>query len=98
MGKTDVLQDAVDEVASDVVNGLRVVVEGGDDGIDRSAGLSDGGHIANVDEIEGRLADAEDKRPALLEADIGGAFDEVRGEAMGDAGKRAHGTGKNNHR
>ena len=98
MGKADVLQDAVDEVAGDVVDGLRVVVEGGDDGEDRCAGFSDCGHVANVDEVEGSFADAEDEWTALLERDVGGALDEIGGETMRDAGKRAHGAGKNNHR
>ena len=98
MGKADVLQDAVDEVAGDVVDGLWVVVEGGDDGEDRCAGFSDRGHVTNVDQIEGRFADAKDERTALLERDVGGAFDEIGGEAVSDAGKRAHRARKNDHR
>jgi len=98
LGKADVLQDAVDEVAGDVVDGEWLIVEGGDDGEDRGAGFSDRGHVANVNEVEGSFADAEDEWTALLERDVGGALDEVGGEAMGDAGERAHGAGKNNHR
>lgn len=98
LGKADVLQDAVDEVAGNVVDGLRVVVEGGDDGEDGGAGFGDSGHIANVNQVKGCFADAEDERAALLERDVGGALDEVGGDAVRDAGERAHGAGKNDHR
>jgi len=98
LGKADVLQNAVDEVAGDVVDGLWVVVEGGDHREDRCAGFGDCRHIAKVNEVEGRLAHAKDKWAAFLEADIGGAFDEVGSEALRDSGERAHGAGKNNHR
>ncbi len=50
-----------------------------------------------MDAVEGRLAYAEDERAVLLEADIGGAVDEIRGEAVGDGGERSHGAGKNDH-
>ena len=92
------LQDAVDEVVGNFVNSLRVVVEGGDEGINGSSGFCDGGHVANVDEVEGSFADAEDERTTLFERDIGGALDEVGGEAVRDAGERAHGAGKDDHR
>ena len=92
------LQDAVDEVAGDVLDGLRMVVEGGNNRINRCTGFSDGGHVANVNEVEGGFADAEDERAALLEADIGGALDKVGGKAVRDAGESAHRTGKNDHR
>jgi len=50
-----------------------------------------------VDAVKGRLAHTEDKASALLEADVGGAFDEIRGHAVGDASERAHGAGKDDH-
>ena len=54
-------------------------------------------HVAEVDAVEGGLADAEDEGAVFLEADIGGALDEVGGEAVGDGGERAHGAGKDDH-
>ncbi len=84
-------------VARDVFDAFGVVVEGGDDGEDGGAGFSDGGHVAQVDEVEWGLADAEDEAAALFEANVGGALDEVLGEAVGDAAEGAHGAGKDDH-
>ena len=46
-----------------------------------------------MDAVEGRLADAEDEWPVFLEADVGGAVDEVLREAVGDGREGAHGAG-----
>src|SRR5258707_12952018 len=51
-----------------------------------------------MDAVERGFADAEDERAILFEADIGGALDQVRGEAVGDGGEGAHGAGKDDHR
>ncbi len=91
------LEDAVGVVAGDVFDRFGMVVEGGDDGEDGSSGFGYGDHVAEVDEVEGGLADAEDEAAALLEADVGGALDEVLGEAVGDAAEGAHGTGEDDH-
>ena len=58
LGEADVGEDAVDEVAGYVGGGLRGVVEGGHDGVDGGAGFGDLRHVAEMDEVEGRLADA----------------------------------------
>jgi len=70
-----VLEDAGYVVFCDVVQGLWVVVEGGDYGEDGGSGFGGGGHVADVDEAEWGLADAEDQGAALFEADVGGALD-----------------------
>jgi len=51
-----------------------------------------------VDAVEGSLADAEDERAIFLEADVGGAVDEVLREAVCDGCEGAHGAGKDDHR
>ncbi len=84
----------MDEVAGHVGGGLRDIVEGGDAGIDDGAGVRGELHVADVDAVEGGLADAEDKRAALLEGDVRSALDEGSGEAVGDGGEGAHGAGK----
>ena len=73
------LEDASYVVLRDVVDGLRVVVEGWDDGEDGRAGFGGRGHVADVDEVQRGFADTEDEWAAFLEADIGGALDEVLG-------------------
>jgi len=92
-----VLEDAGYVVAGDVVDGLWMVVEGRDYGEDGRAGFGCGGHIADVNEVERGLSDAQDERAALLEADVGGPLDEVLGETVGDAAEGSHGAGQNDH-
>lgn len=87
----------MDEVAGHGGGVLRMVVEGGDAGVDDGASLGGGGHVADVDEVERRFADAEYEGAALLEADVGGTLDEVLCEAVTDAGECAHGAGKDDH-
>ena len=98
LGQADVGEDPVDEVASHLFGALRVVVEGGDGGEDGGAGVGGQLHVADVDTVEGGLADAEDKGAVFFEADVGGAVDEVLREPVGDGGKGAHGAGKDDHR
>ena len=95
--QTDVLQHAVDVVARNVVDGLRVVVERGDHGEDSGSGFGDRSHVAQVDEVQRSLADAENKAAAFFQADIRSALDKIVGEAVGDAAQRAHGAGKDDH-
>ena len=91
------LEDASYVVLRDVVDGLRVVVEGWDDGVDGRAGFGGRGHVADVDEVQRGFADTEDEWAAFLEADIGGALDEVLGDAVSDAGEGSHGAGQDDH-
>ena len=51
-----------------------------------------------MDAVEWSLADAEDEGTIFLEADVGGAVDEVLGEAVCDGREGAHGAGKDDHR
>ena len=97
LGETDVGEDSVDELAGHFFGGLRVVVEGGDGGVDGGAGVGGELHVAEVDAVEGGLADAEDEGTIFFEADVGGAVDEVLREPVGDGGKGAHGAGKDDH-
>src|SRR5208283_2012935 len=50
-----------------------------------------------VDEVEGRLAHAEDEWAALLQADVGGALDELDRHAVGDPRQRSHTAWQDNH-
>jgi hypothetical protein len=98
LGQADVRKDAVNELAGHVFGGLRVVIEGGYGREDSGAGVGGELHIAEVDAVEGSLADAEDEGAIFFEADVGGALDEVRREAVGDRREGTHGTGKDDHR
>jgi hypothetical protein len=50
-----------------------------------------------VNLIQGRLADAEHQRPSFFESYIGGALDELRSDAVGDARERSNTAGDDNH-
>ena len=76
----------MDEVAGHVLGGLGVIVEGGDGGEDGGSGVGGELHVAEVDAVEGGLADAEDEGAVFFEGDVRGAVDEVFGEAVGDVG------------
>ncbi len=97
LGQAYVRENTVDELAGHLCGGLWAVVEGGDDGEDGGSGVGGELHVAEVDAIEWGFADAEDEGAAFLEADVGGALDEVGGEAVGYAGEGAHGAGKDDH-
>ena len=91
------LEDAGDVVAGYVLDRLWVVIEGRDYGEDGGAGFCCGSHVADVDEVEGGFADTEEERATLLEADVGGALDEVLREAVSDAREGSHGAGQDDH-
>lgn len=97
LAQADVGEDAVHEMAGHLARVGWPVVEGGDQRVDRRSGVGGQTHVANVNLVEGRLAQAEDEREPFLEADVGGALDEVGGEAIGDAGERAHAAGQDDH-
>jgi len=84
-------------ILRNIFNRLRVVIEGWNDRKDRCSGFGGCCHVANMDEVQGCFADAEDEAAAFFEAHIRGAFNEVAGEAVGDASKRTHGAGEYDH-
>ena len=78
-------QHPVGEFAGHSVEAGGAVVEGRDEWEDRSTGVGGSVHVADVNLIQGRLADAEHQRPSFFESYIGGALDELRCNAVGDA-------------
>jgi len=98
LGQADVRKDALDELAGHFFGALGVVVEGGDGGEDGGACVGGKLHIADVDAVEGSLADAEDEGAVFFEADVGGAVDEILREAVRDGREGAHGAGEDDHR
>ena len=90
-------QDSVDELAGHLGGVLGMVVEGGDYGEDGGSGVGGELHVAKVDAVQRGLSDTEEQGTALLEADVGGALDEVRGETVGDGGESPHGAGQDDH-
>lgn len=90
-------EHTVDELAGHLGGVLRVIVESGDGRKDGCSSFGGELHVAKVNAVEGSLAHAEDERSALLEADVGGALDEICSKAVGDGGEGSHGAGKDDH-
>ena len=84
-------------MVDDVVERLGPVVEGrhgrGDDG----AHLGQPQHVAQVNGVQRRLARHEHKLAAFLQHDVGGARQQVRGNAVGDLAQTTHGAGRHDH-
>src|SRR6202453_722847 len=75
-----------------------MVVKRGNQREDRRPCIRRERHVADVDFVEWRLANAQYERPTLFESDIGSAFDEVRGGATGNAAKGADAARDYDHR
>lgn len=90
-------EDSVDELTGHLGGALRKIVERRDGGEDGGSGVGRELHVAQVDSIKRSFADAEDEWTALLEADVGCALNEIRGQAVGDGCERSHGAGKDDH-
>jgi len=91
-------EDAAGELVGHLVERCRAEVVGGDEREDSRSGVGGAVHVANVNFIERGFANTEHERTFLFEANIGGALDQVRGNAVGNAGKRAHAARQDNHR
>ena len=91
-------EDTVDELAGHLRGALRAVVECGNRREDRGSCFRRQLHVTQMNAIEGRFAYAKNEWATLLEADIGGAMNQVAGETVCDGSERAHGAGQNNHR
>ena len=91
------LENAADKLGGHLVGGLGPIVEGRNHGEDGSSGVGRETHVANVDLVERRLADAEHELALFFEADIGGALDELIGEAIGNFGEGSHAARDDEH-
>ena len=55
-------------------------------------------HVVEVNRRQRRLARHQHQRAALLQHDVGGALDQVVGQAVRDRGQRAHAARAHGHR
>ena len=84
-------------LVDDVLHRLRPQVEGGHGRADDAAHLGHGRHVAQVDQVQRRLAHHQHQPAPLLEHDVGRARDQVVAQAAGDRRQRAHRTGRDGH-
>ena len=97
LGQAHVAQNAATQGQRHIGRGLRLIVKGGDAGEEGRSGLRHAQHVVQVDAIEGRLAQAQDERTPLFEADVGCPVHKAGREAGADGRKRAHGARQHNH-
>ena len=90
-------EDAAGELVGHLVESGRTEVVRGDEGKYGRAGVGGPVHVADVNFVERSFADAEHQRTFFFEADVSGAFDQVRGDAVCNAGKGSHAAGNNDH-
>ena len=96
--EAELREHAADELFHKIVDGLRREIKCWNHRHDYRAGFVGAQHILQVHAIEGRFTQAEDERAALLEANVGGAREEVVARAIGDGRERAGGARNYGHR
>ena len=73
------------------------MVKGGQRWAHDAAHLGDGNHVAQVGEVQRRLAHHQHQAAALFEHHVGRARQQVVGQAMGNGRQRAHGARRHHH-
>src|SRR6185437_17023028 len=79
-----VREHAADELARHLVERGGKEVVRGDEGKDGRSRIGRAIHVADVDLIERSFANAEHKLTLFLEANVGGALNQVRSDAVGN--------------
>src|SRR5437588_6234999 len=90
-------QDTAGKLVGHSFGGVGSIVEGRDQGIDGRPSIGGPVHVADVDFVERRLADAEYERALLFQTDVGSAFDQVRSNAVGNTGQGANAAWHHDH-
>ncbi len=87
MWQSDVGENTAGELVCHLVEGGRTEVVGRDQGKDGGPGVGRSVHVAEMNFVERRFADAQHQLTFFFQADVGGALDEVRSDAVGNAGQ-----------
>lgn len=95
--EADHVEGAVDDGVDEGVKIGGAGVERGGGGHDDASGTGDGGHVVQMDEAEGGIANDADELAAFLQDHVGGTGDEVVGDAVGDATQGAHAAWDDDH-
>jgi hypothetical protein len=90
-------QDAISVLPSHDFDAGGPIIESRDQRKDSRACIGCSKHVADMDFIEWRLADAENQSPFLFQANVSGALKQVGSDSVGNAGKGAYAARNNNH-
>src|SRR5262245_47446675 len=93
----EMIEDARDDEIDQLFGRIGPAVEARRRGQDQRARVGELQHVLQRDAGIGRLPRNDDELAALLEADLGGALDEVRRRAGRDAADRAGGAWADHH-
>ena len=85
------------ELAREVVESLRLVVERRDERVDGGSGVGTAVHVSNMNLVKRSFANAKHKGTSLLKADIGRALDQVAGDAVGNPGQSSDAARNDDH-
>jgi len=91
-------EDAAREFVGHLVERDGAEVVRGNERKDGGPGVGGAVHVADVNFVERRLADTEHERTFFFEANVGGAFDQMRSNAVGNARQGSDTAGQHDHR
>jgi len=80
-----------------LVESRRTEIVCGNEWKDSRASVGSTVHVADMDFVERRLANAKNQRALLFEANVGGALDQVRRDAVGDTSQSSDAARQNDH-
>ncbi len=96
--QTDVGKNAAGKLVRHLIERDRPKIVGGDKRKDSRSSVSGAVHVANMDFVERRFADAKNQWTLFFEAHVGGALNQVGSAAVGNAGQRSDAARNDDHR
>ena len=96
--QTDVGKNAAGKLVRHLIERGRPKIVGGDERKDSRSSVSGAVHVANVDFVERRFADAKNQWTLFFEAHVGGTLNQMGSAAVGNAGQRSDAARNDDHR
>jgi len=96
--QADVSENAAGELVGHLIEGGGAEVVGGDEREDGRSGVGGAVHVADVNFVERRFANAENELAFFFEANVSGTLSQMRRDAIGDSRERTDAAGQNDHR
>ena len=91
-------KNAAGKLVGHLIERGRPKIVGGDERKDSRSSVSSAVHVANMDFVERRFADAKNQWMLFFEAHVGGALNQVGSAAVGNAGQGSDAARNDDHR
>ncbi len=91
-------KNAAGKLVRHLIERGRPKIVGEDERKDSRSSVSGAVHVANMDFVERRFADAKNQRTLFFEAHVGGALNQVGSAAVGNAGQSSDAARNDDHR